>query len=579
MQFMQSALSVPRLSPLRAKWLVATVLMVLSVIPSMLIFSPQRMKGFLFIVLATFITEDLTTIHVGMLSAQGSIGFIDGTLACFLGIFVGDMLLYLAGRTFGRAALSRAPLRWFLSEGAVNGSSKWLEKRGALVIAICRFVPGTRLPTYFAAGMLRTSFRKFTFYFLVASAVWTPLLVLLSAWFGEHLVLSILSVRSLTIFTTLLSAFIFWMILRLALKALTWQGRRMLAGQMRKWLRWEFWPPYLFYPPVVAWIGWLSLKSRSLTAFTAANPAIEAGGFIGESKSAILHGLQGACDNDNIARHRLIAAGRSFPERLALAGDFMQSKQLAFPVVLKPNAGQRGAGVMIIRSEAELNEALLNAREDLVIQEYVPGIEFGVFYFRYPGDVRGRIFSITEKVFPEVTGDGVRSLKELILSNDRAASLAEVYFDRNRLRLDEIVPANERVQLVEIGSHCRGTVFLDGTSHLTPELAASIDRISRQFDGFYFGRYDVRVDSIESFRKGINIKVIELNGVTSEATNIYDPRNSVFYAWRVLCRQWSIAFEIAAANISRGERITPVRELIGLILKSQSSSRSLNSDQ
>jgi hypothetical protein len=55
-------------------------------------------------------------------------------------------------------------------------------------------------------------------------------------------------------------------------------------------------------------------------------------------------------------------------------------------------------------------------------------------------------------------------------------------------------------------------------------------------------------------RAGRNLKVIELNGVTSEATSIYDPRNSVLAAWRVLFAQWRIAFEIGAQNRKRGAR-------------------------
>ena len=530
----------------------------------LLALSPQPVRSFLFIVLATFISEDLTTIHIGVLASQGRIGFLGGTLACFTGIFVGDVLLYLAGRTLGRVVLGRAPLNWFLREDSVAAGSRWIEKRGALVIAISRFVPGTRLPTYFAAGMLRTSFWKFTLYFLLASAVWTPLLVWLTAWYGEHVVQSLLQARTAAILPTVLSALVFWGLLKLAMKAATSEGRRLLKGQFLKWRRWEFWPPYLFYPPVLAWIGWLALKNRSLTVFTAANPAIEAGGFIGESKSAILDGLKGA--GENIARYLLIRADMSNLERMSRALEFIRENGLSLPVILKPDAGQRGAGVRIVKSEDDLREALSSLRVDSIVQEYIPGLEFGVFYYRQPGKPHGHIFSITEKIFPEVCGDGIRNLRQLILDDERAVALAGVYLDRQRSRLEEIVPAGESVRLVEIGSHCRGAIFLDGEARRTPELEAAIDRISRCFDGFHFGRYDIRVDSIDSLMSGQNLRVIELNGVTSEATSIYDPRNSVFQAWRVLCRQWSLAFEIGVDNSRRGERVSSVRDLVRLAL-------------
>ncbi len=94
----------------------------------------------------------------------------------------------------------------------------------------------------------------------------------------------------------------------------------------------------------------------------------------------------------------------------------------------------------------------------------------------------------------------------------------------------------------------------------------AIDEISRRFDGFYFGRFDIRTPCVADFKAGKNFKVIELNGVTSEATHIYDPRNSVFAAYKVLFEQWRIAFEIGAQNLKRGVTPTRIRALVKLLL-------------
>ena len=61
---------------------------------------------------------------------------------------------------------------------------------------------------------------------------------------------------------------------------------------------------------------------------------------------------------------------------------------------------------------------------------------------------------------------------------------------------------------------------------------------------------------------GSNLKIIELNGVTSEATHIYDPKLSLFDAYRVLFRQWRIAFEIGDLNRGRGIRPASGGELL-----------------
>jgi len=53
-------------------------------------------------------------------------------------------------------------------------------------------------------------------------------------------------------------------------------------------------------------------------------------------------------------------------------------------------------------------------------------------------------------------------------------------------------------------------------------------------------------------RAGKNFQIIELNGAASEATNIYDARNSLWAAYRELFRQWNLVFAIGAANRGRG---------------------------
>jgi len=260
----------------------------------------------------------------------------------------------------------------------------------------------------------------------------------------------------------------------------------------------------------------------------------------------------------------VISAALQTYARVQRAHEFLERHGLAFPVVLKPDVGERGSGVAVIRNESELEAYLRTAEEDTIIQQYVDGLEFGVFYYRFPGESEGRVFSITEKHFPTVVGDGNRSLAELILQDQRAVCLADVYLSRSRRPVDEVPMAGEPVRLVEIGSHCRGSVFLDGSHLKTSALEKGIDRISQRHPGFYFGRYDVRTPSIQALQEGF-FRVIELNGVSAEATHIYDPAVSGLNAYRVLFRQWRLAFEIGSMNRERGARPMPAIELANLI--------------
>lgn len=280
--------------------------------------------------------------------------------------------------------------------------------------------------------------------------------------------------------------------------------------------RWEFWPPWAFYPPVVLYIFYIGLKHRSLTLFTCANPAIEEGGFIGESKSAILAGLGQRLESQPfIARALLLEKSRD-DIRSQRALEFMRERALSFPVVLKPDAGERGAGVAVIRTERQLTDYLkLTQRAAVIIQEHVPGLKFGVFYYRYPNSEQGQIFSITRKLFPTVVGDGESSLEKLILKDDRAVALARAYFDAQSERLWEVPARGESVQLIEIGTHCLGSIFLDGIEIKTAAMEAAIDKLAKGFAGFYFGRFDIRTPALAEFQEGRNFKVVELNGVTS----------------------------------------------------------------
>jgi hypothetical protein len=441
-----------------------------------------------------------------------------------------------------------------------------------VVILASRFAPGMRLPTYFAAGLLRTSFWRFTLYFSLAAAVWTPLLVGLSRALGAEALKSTFLVNQSLFIKALAAGAIVYLIIRLFTRVSTYRGRRLLVSSWRRLTRWEFWPPWVFYPPVICYVAYLMLKHRGLTVFTAANPAIIGGGFVGESKIEILRGLSTA--NGFIANAALIDASRGVDARIRVAENFMAGTGIGFPVVLKPDQGQRGSGVVVVRSQVELYDSLRRATVDMIIQEYAPGSEFGVFYYRLPGENRGMIFSITEKRFPVVVGDGESALDRLILQDERAVCMARFYLHKHRDRLWEAPAAGERVQLVELGTHCRGAIFLDGGWVKTESLEEAFDQISRGFEGFYFGRFDVRTPSVQEFKRGRNFKIIELNGVTSEATHIYDPKNDLLTAYKTLFSQWRIAFEIGARNLKRGARPTPISVLARLLVKYRQQARS-----
>lgn len=512
------------------------------------------------IVLATFVSEDLTCIAAGLAAASGRISPWHSIAAAGLGIWLGDLGLYLAGRCFGRAALARAPLKWVLDADDLARGEGWFRARGAAVILISRFVPGTRLPVYVASGTLGLGFVRFSLLTALAVAVWAPLIgggaMLLGRevlpWIEQYQRWGLAAAGALVLA---------WLaVIRIVVPSFTWRGRRRLVGRWKRLVQWEFWPAWMTYAPVVPYIVFLALRHRSLTLFTAVNPGIPAGGFVGESKDEILRRLEGA--GEAIVRSRSLPAALDLEARMRLVEEFLEVTGTQWPIVLKPDAGQRGSGVLYARELGEVRDYLARIDVDCLVQECARGEEFGVFYCRRPSEERGRVVSITRKVFPVVVGDGTSTLEELVLRDPRAVCMERLYLRVNAARAQVVLREGERVQLVEIGNHCKGTIFLDGNELATPELECEIDRLSKCFDGFFFGRYDLRVPSVEHLRRGEGLKVIELNGATSEATHIYDPRHGPLYGWATLCRQWRLLYEIAAENRARGAAVVTAAELL-----------------
>jgi membrane protein DedA with SNARE-associated domain len=539
------------------------------------------MLPYLLIALSTLASEDLACIGTGLLVSQHRLGFVAGTAACAFGIFAGDLLLVLAGRSarFGRLRARAAFLAACGRSTWTSGSQakqpappSWLNELWASVgqafslpdfchrllggntrwkLAATRFTPGLRLPIYVAAGLSRIPMRLVIPPLLIGAAVWTPLLVGAAEWFGGVLV-----VRGLKALEIVLIAIV---LVKLAIRyrIFSYEKRRIALAFIHRIFRWEFWPAWAAYTPLVPYILWLAVRHRSLTLFTAANPGIPTGGLVGESKASILQHLRR--EPDLLARWTLLPGDVGADERVNILRSFMNREDLTFPIVLKPDLGERGSGVSIIRSESEAL-AYLETDRDVIAQEYIAGPEFGVFYRRYPGEGTGQVVSITAKIMPEVTGDGSRTLKHLILADSRAFCLHQAYLSVSKHDPSYVPAGGERVRLVEIGSHCRGAIFLDATKLCTPALERAIDRISRSHPGFFYGRFDVRAQSVDAFQQG-RFRVLELNGVGSEPTHVYDPSISIWKKYRVLANHWREMFDIGAATQARGIQPASVGEL------------------
>lgn len=491
------------------------------------------------IVLGTFVSEDAAALWAGWLVRSGELTVGQALIACGAGIYLGDVGLWLAGRALAR---SERVHRWCVRRmPRVLGRALVLAVDEPTALVASRFLPGTRLPLYLAAGAFGTRPRTFFAWTAAAVTLWTPLIVLGTS---ELLVGGVLLLAWLR-------------------ASRTDRGRRVwrvVTARVDRWLRPEFWPSWMVYGPLGPWLLWLAVRHGGVGTIGAANPGFEDGGFVGESKFAILQALPArwTAPSALVTPAEPIARLRAFDAAVADGG-------WTYPLILKPDVGQKGVGVRRVASRDEVVAYLARERGPVIVQPWHPGpFEAGVFYYRRPDEARGRIFSITDKRFPSLLGDGVSTVETLLWEHPRYRLQVPLFLARHDGA--RVLGDGERLALVTSGNHCQGAMFLDGAALVTPALSARIDEIARAVPGFYIGRFDVRYRSVEAFRRGDDLMIVELNGVTSESTNIYDPAYGAWRAWRTLARQWQLVFEIGAANRARGAQALNLRRLLKLTL-------------
>ena len=201
----------------------------------------------------------------------------------------------------------------------------------------------------------------------------------------------------------------------------------------------------------------------------------------------------------------------------------------------------------------ELTDYHNKANFDYLLQDLIPfKNEFGIFYVRYPDEKKGRITGIVAKEFLIIEGNGFSTIEDLLKENPRFELQLNALQKEYGQELQTILPQGEKRNLVPYGNHARGAKFLDYSHLISPRLTQVIDDICVQIPDFYFGRMDVMYNTWSELEQGKNFSIIELNGAASEPTHIYDPKHSLFFAWKELSRHIKYMFEISQINHKNG---------------------------
>jgi membrane protein DedA with SNARE-associated domain len=497
----------------------------------------------LMIIPGTLISEDLTFFTSLLMYQQGSLGALPFIALFSVGALIGDIGLYLIGFLIGRYE----NLKW-----VTWLKGKYAEKASGVnvvdhVLVFTRCIPGSRIPTYVACGMAGYSLRRFSAILFLSAIIYTGvgLFVLssVSQVSGNELTLSQQALLALS--SVLVTTGIFKLGVGLKRGYSLKRRLQLVKIKLTRMKHLEFWPGFLLYLPIVPHFIYLLIKHRGFTALYT-NPGIHMAGLIGEKKSDIDQVMMGAVSSNRLELIKIENPVSIDVQRLTRQVEF---SGLSYPVVVKPDSGLRGAGVQKAESMEDLIEDLSTRHEPVVIQELSRyKKEIGFYFYRDPKTNEGKVFSVNEKLFPTVIGDGKGTLLDLVLDDELLSLRYDIIFRENKISEDYIPGVNEEVQLVFRGSHSKGSIFLEGEGVLSEQAKGKVLEVVSRIDGFDFGRLDVRFDSSEGVERG-EFDIIEINGAGAESTNLYDPRKSKLEVYQILIRQWSLAFRIGERNV------------------------------
>ena len=212
---------------------------------------------------------------------------------------------------------------------------------------------------------------------------------------------------------------------------------------------------------------------------------------------------------------------------------------LNYPIIAKPDVGERGTLVSKINNEEELINYVSKNNIDFIIQEFIAlPVELAVMHHRMPGKKEGLVTSICIKETLKVLGDGQSTVVQLMVKNDRA----KLQIDRFKNKFPEIlkiVPkAQQILELEPIGNHCRGTMFLNGNHYIDDKLTAVFNEVAAKMENIYYGRFDLKCSSVEELRNGKGFKIMEYNGIGAEPAHIYDPAYPLLKKYRDIYDHW-----------------------------------------
>ena len=257
--------------------------------------------------------------------------------------------------------------------------------------------------------------------------------------------------------------------------------------------------------------GWGSRQQRIQAAETSRTSAI----------------AESIAQDKELTKDLLCAAGVPVPfgRSVASAADaWVAAQEIGLPVVVKPRDGNQGKGVAVNLRNREAVEAAFavaeSFRDDVMVERYLPGNDFRLLV------VGDRLVAAARRDPPLVTGDGVRTVRELVDEVNRDPQRGEGHATSlTRIRLDEIalatlattgltpdsVPARgQRVVLRNNANLSTGGTATDVTDHVHPKVAQRVVQAA-QMVGLDICGVDVVCEGVHRPLEETGGGIVELN--------------------------------------------------------------------
>jgi hypothetical protein len=159
----------------------------------------------------------------------------------------------------------------------------------------------------------------------------------------------------------------------------------------------------------------------------------------------------------------------------------------------------------------------------------------------------------------DIKGDGQKTIFQLISEHPIAKHRMPEMEAKHGGSFAQVLEKGEQYLLTYAANLNRGARFSDLRHEISDTLQEIFDRLSHHTK-FYYGRYDIKCNSVEEFREGKHFTILEFNGSGAEPNHVYHTGYSLFGAYRVILFHWKVLFRISRYNHRQGIHYWPLKK-------------------